>query len=191
MHSLLATISLEAWCYGSRDITKIMLQTLCHVSKTAVKKGGSYHCEHTDFIPHAPPPPLPHSSASNMGDETDDDEYADYDDEEEEYAQMQQTMLLNMSTLVQLWESVRNQEEGSPVKQSRIPCPFAPHLSWDLFIAQQQQQDPRDFIKCLRMSIEAFEHLHSLLEVKLQKNKSMGDLQGGLISSRLQLYLTI
>ena len=41
------------------------------------------------------------------------------------------------------------------------------------------------------MSIEAFEHLHSLLKVKLQKNKSMGDLQGGLISSRLWLYLTI
>ena len=45
-----------------------------------------------------------------MGDETDDDENADYNGEEEEYAQMQQTMLLNMSTLVQLWESVRNQE---------------------------------------------------------------------------------
>ena len=41
------------------------------------------------------------------------------------------------------------------------------------------------------MSIEAFKHLHSLLKVKLQKNKTMGDLWGGLISSRLQLYLTI
>ena len=77
------------------------------------------------------------------------------------------------------------------MKQSRIPCPFASRLSWEVFIAQQQQQDPRDFIKCLRMSIEAFEHLHSLLEVKLQKNKTMGDLRGGLIGSRLQLYLTI
>ena len=51
---------------------------------------------------------------------------------------MQQTMLLNVSTLVQLWESVRNQEEGSPVKQSRIPCPFAPRLSWDLFTANRK-----------------------------------------------------
>ena len=42
-----------------------------------------------------------------MGNETDDDEYTDYDEEEEEFAQMQQTMLLNVSTLVQLWESVK------------------------------------------------------------------------------------
>ena len=126
-----------------------------------------------------------------MGDETDDNEYTDYDEEEEEFAQMQQTMLLNVSTHVQLWESVRNQEEGSPVKQSRIPCPFAPRLSWEVFIPQQQQEDPRDFIKCLRMSIEAFKHLHSLLQVKLQKNKTMGDLRGELFSSRLWLYLTI
>ena len=77
------------------------------------------------------------------------------------------------------------------MKQSRIPHPFAPRLSWEVFIAQQQQEDPRDFIKCLWMSIEAFEHLHSLLEVKLQKNKTMGDLQAGLIGSRLWLYLTI
>ena len=71
-----------------------------------------------------------------MGDETDDDEYADYDDEEEEYAQMQQTMLLNMSTLVQLWESVRNQEEGNPVKQSRIPRPFAPEMFVYMYLSQ-------------------------------------------------------
>ena len=64
------------------------------------------------------------------------------------------------------------------MKQSRIPRPFAPHLSWDLFIAQQQQEDPRDFIKCLRMPIEAFEHLHSLLEVKLQKNQIHGRFAG-------------
>ena len=104
---------------------------------------------------------------------------------------MQQSMMLNVSTLVQLWESVTNQSQGALVKQSRIPCPFAPRLSWEVFITQQQQEDPRDFIKCLQMSIEAFEHLHSLLEVKLQKNKTMGDLRGGLIGSRLQLYLTI
>ena len=158
-----------------------------------------YFTFHTDFIPRTPiphspappPPPLPHSSASNMGDEADDNEYTDYDEEEVEFVQMQQSMLLNVSTLVQLWESMTNQSQGALVKQSRIPHPFAPHLSWEVFIAQQQQEDPRDFIKCLQMSIEAFEHLHSLLKVKLQKNKTMGDFQGRLIGSRLRLYLTI
>ena len=108
-----------------------------------------------------------------MGNETDDDKYTDYDEEEEEFAQMQQTMLLNVPTLVQLWKWVSNQKEGSPVKQSRIPHPFAHLLSWDLFIAQQEE-DKRDFIKCLRMSIEAFEHLHSLVEVKLKENQVNG-----------------
>ena len=79
----------EAWCYGSHDITKITLKMLCDVSKTAVKKGGSYRSEifhisrrfHPPCPPYLihllpppppppPPPPIPHSSASNMGDAT-------------------------------------------------------------------------------------------------------------------------
>ena len=145
-------LSDQAWCYGSHDITKITLKALCHISKTAVKKGGSYRSEifhishrfhplrppyliHLLLPPPPPPPPIPHSSASNMGDEADDDEYTDYDEAEVEFAQMQQSMLLNVSTLVQLWESVTNQSQGALVKQSRIPCPFVPHLSWEVFIS--------------------------------------------------------
>ena len=56
------------------------------------------------------------SSSANMGDEADDDEYTDYDEAEVEFAQMQQSMLLNVSTLVQLWESVTNQSQGALVK---------------------------------------------------------------------------
>ena len=51
----------EAWCYGSCDITKIMLKTLCHVSKTALKNGGSYHSE-IFHISHRFHPPPPHTS---------------------------------------------------------------------------------------------------------------------------------
>ena len=39
---------------------KITLKTLCHDSKTALKKGAvKYFTFHTDFIPPPPPPPPP------------------------------------------------------------------------------------------------------------------------------------
>ena len=71
-----------------------MLKMLCHVSKTAVKKGGSYRSEifHISHKFHHPHPPY----------------------------------------LIHL-----HQSQGALVKQSRIPRPFAPRLSWEVFIAQQ------------------------------------------------------
>ena len=53
------------------------------------------------------------------------------------------------------------------------------------------QNDLRDFFKCIRMPIEAFDLLHSHLEPSLRKNEEMASLRGGIISPKARLHATI
>ena len=51
--------------------------------------------------------------------------------------------------------------------------------------------DARDFIKCLRMPLEAFEWLHKMLKVDIQRNKEMAQRQGDYVCTELRLYTTL
>ena len=63
--------------------------------------------------------------------------------------------------------------EEFPVPLSRASMTRHPPLDWPLFIRFQMATDARDFIKCLRMPLEAFECLHKMLKVDIQRNKEM------------------
>ena len=49
--------------------------------------------------------------------------------------------------------------------------------------------DARDFIKCLRMPLEAFECLHKMLKVDIQRNKEMAQRRGDLTEFRQPLQV--
>ena len=51
--------------------------------------------------------------------------------------------------------------------------------------------DARDFIKCLRMPLEAFQCLHKMLKVDIQRNKEMAQRRGDYVCTELRLYATL
>ena len=63
--------------------------------------------------------------------------------------------------------------EEFPVPLSRASMTRHPPLDWASFIRFQMATDARDFIKCLRMPLEAFECLHKMLKVDIRRNKEM------------------
>ena len=68
--------------------------------------------------------------------------------------------------------------EEFPVPSSRASTTRHPPLDWASFIRFQMATDARDFIKCLRMPLEAFECLHKMLKVDIQRNKEMAQRRG-------------
>ena len=81
--------------------------------------------------------------------------------------------------------------EEFPVPSSRASTTRHPPLDWASFIRFQMATDARDFIKCLRMPLEAFECLHKMLKVDIRRNKEMAQRRGDYVCTELRLYATL
>ena len=98
---------------------------------------------------------------------------------------------LHLLKLIEFYSLTKNQrKKRSPIPRNQSPIPIE-RLRWSTFARAQMARDPKDFVKSIRMPLEAFEALHEILEEFLSKNEEMGALRGGVIASELRLYVTI
>lgn len=76
-------------------------------------------------------------------------------------------------------------------KKKRLTRPFRKRLNFDDFLSAEVNTNKNDFQKSIRMSTECFHKLHNILYQQLHGNHTMGALRGGLVDSRLRLYITL
>ena len=111
----------------------------------------------------------------------------------EENFNRQRQMVLAVASLMPVLLSMQNKQEEATRNQpeSREKSTPLKRVNWETFKADNIGNNQADFIKCIRMPMDAFFLLHDLLKEDLRKNQEMGDLRGGHIESEVKLYSTL
>ena len=97
----------------------------------------------------------------------------------------------NVEKIARLTEIImllKKNKKSTRRRRSRIPLK---RVDWKTFSEAHMKNNEKDFIKCLRMPLKAFEKLHEILKDDLHKNRRMGAKRGGVIASEIRLYITL